>query len=343
MSETTDPDPVVTEPEYPPSRYLRDQVGHGAFARRIVSRHGIGIVLLLFIGVFSALRPDTFFTRGNLVAILGTQSILLIVALALTIPLAAGDFDLSFGFTLGFTMAIVTVLAVNHHWSWELATVAAVAAGLAVGVVNGFFIVHLGVNAFITTLGTGTVLNGLILAVTGGETIADVPAPVTTISRYEVFSLPLVWYYAIGLAIVLWYVYELTPVGRYIYFVGGGRDAARLAGLPVRAVRYGAFVATAGICGIAGILSAGQLGAVDPTIGSSFLLPAYAAAFLGATTIKPGRFNVWGTVLALYLLATGITGLQLLGAPYWVEPVFNGVALTLAVTFAQLASGEPAD
>lgn len=290
--------------------------------------------------MFSLLLPETFFTRGNFNAIVGSQAVLLIVALAVTIPLASGDFDLSVGYTLGFTMAVVAALTVTAGWSWGIAVAVAIAAGGFVGLVNGGLIVFGRVNAFVTTLGTGTVLTGLTLAVTGSQTVAPVPEEISTIARTQLLGLPLVTFYAFALAIALWYVYEHTPIGRYLFFVGGGREAARLAGVPVGAIRLGAFVAAAAICGVGGVLSAGQIGAADPTIGASFLLPAYAAAFLGATTIKPGRFNAWGTVLALYLLATGISGLQLLGAPAWVEPVFNGTALTLAVLFGRLASRE---
>ena len=145
-------------------------------------------------------------------------------------------------------------------------------------------------------------------------------------------------YLAFVLVIALWYVYEHTPLGRALFFVGEGREAARLVGLRVDRLRFGAFVASGVISAGAGIVTAGQLGAADPSVGPSFLLPAYAAAFLGATTIKPGRFNAWGTVVALYLLVTGVTGLELLGSSSWVQEMFNGVALLIAVTFARFVA-----
>lgn len=309
---------------------------------RLISNYAVFLALLLFIAFFSILTPSSFFTIGNFKAIISTQAVLLLVALALTLPLRVGDFDLSIGFMLQFTMALVTVLTVEHHWAWPLAVTAAIATGFVVGSVNGFITVRLGINAFIVTLGTGTILDGLTQAVTGSATISGVPQPIQSFSGTTLLGLPLVAYYAFALAIVLWYVYEHTPLGRYLLFVGGGREAARLGGIPVSRLRIGAFVAAGAICGIAGILAAGQLGAEDPSVGGSYLLPAYAAAFLGATTIKPGRFNAIGTVVALYLVAVGVTGLQLLGAAYWVEPVFDGTALVVAVTFARLASREPA-
>ncbi len=314
-----------------------------ARALGLVTRHAILLTLIVVSVVFSVLRPDTFFTRGNFNAIVGTQAVLLVVALALTIPLAAGDFDLSVGFNLGFTMSVLAVLTVHQQWPWPTAMVAAIAIGTGVGVVNAVLIVRLGVNAFVTTLGTGAVLNGLTLALTQGQTIGGIPNSLSNLSRATFLQLPLVAYYAFGLALILWYVFELTPLGRYLFFVGGNRTAARLLGVPVRRIRFGTFVFAAALSGVAGILSLGEIGASDVTVGPSFLLPAYSAAFLGATTIKPGRFNAWGTVVALYLLETAITGLELLGAPFWVEPLFTGVTLTLAVLFAQLASREPVE
>lgn len=310
--------------------------GHSR-ALALFSRHAILITLLAFIAGFSLLQPETFFTRANLNAILATQAVLLIVALAVTIPLASGDFDLSIGFTLNLTMAMTAYISVEAGWHWLSALLLSLFVGVGVGIVNAFFIVILDVSAFVVTLGMATVLQGLMFVITGGRVIFGIPDQITSMSRHEFVDIPLVTWYAFALAVMLWYLYEYTPLGRYLIFVGQDRMAARLAGVPVRRIRFGAFVAAGTICGIAGILNAAQLGASDPNVGPSVLLPAYAAAFLGATTIKVGRFNSWGTVFALFLLATGITGLQLMGAPFFVDPLFNGAALVLAVTFARVA------
>jgi ribose transport system permease protein len=184
----------------------------------------------------------------------------------------------------------------------------------------------------------GTLILGVALAITGSTVIGNLPEALTTPAREQLFGLDLPVYYALGLAIALWYFLEHTPLGRYVFFTGEGPEAARLAGVRVARIRFGALVASAFFAWLAGLLLVGQTGAADPTYGGPFLLPAFAACFLGATTIKPGRFNAWGTVVAVLLLATGTTGLQLLGAADWVENVFNGSALILAVTLAQLVS-----
>jgi ribose transport system permease protein len=139
------------------------------------------------------------------------------------------------------------------------------------------------------------------------------------------------------LVVVLWYVYDLTPVGRFMIFTGGNRDAARLSGISVTRVRTGAFLVSGLLAAGIGILFAGYFGSVDPSVGGQYMLQPFAAAYLGATAITVGRFNAWGTVVALYLLTTGITALQLLGAQSWVTNLFYGLALMLSVAAAKIA------
>jgi ribose transport system permease protein len=303
-----------------------------------LNKYAIVLVLVLMITVFSVLRPATFFTLGNFTTIANSEAVLLIMALGLTLPLAVGEFDLSVAAGLGFGAVLTGYLAGSRHWPLPATIAVVLLLGLVVGILNGLFVVHFGVNAFIVTLGTGTLLAGLTLAVSGGQILNGIPDALVAFSTHTIFGLALPVFLAMLLALFLWYVYEYTPLGRYLTFVGIGREVARLAGLPVNVMRWGAFVAASFIAAGCGLLASGQLGAADPSAGAAYLLPAYAAAFLGTTTIRPGRFNAWGTVVALALLVTGVTGLQLLGAASWVEQVFNGGALVLAVTFAQLVS-----
>jgi ribose transport system permease protein len=139
------------------------------------------------------------------------------------------------------------------------------------------------------------------------------------------------------LCIIIWYVFEYTPLGRRLLFVGRGRSVSRLSGIRVGRLRWGALVASGTLAAVAGVVYAGTTGAADPSSGLQFLLPAFAAAFLGATAIQPGRFNPWGSIIAVYFLVTGITGLQLIGVKSYVQQLFYGGALVLAVALSQLA------
>ena len=146
--------------------------------------------------------------------------------------------------------------------------------------------------------------------------------------------MPVVTVYLAVVALLAWYVIEHTPAGRRMHATGASPDAARLAGVSTQRYTFAAFVASGVIASLAGLLLLGKIGQVAAAVGAPYLLPMFAACFLGTTQLKPGRFNVWGTVLALYLLAVGVTGLQLAGGSLWITDMFNGVALVVAVAVA---------
>jgi ribose transport system permease protein len=302
-----------------------------------VSRFGIVIVLGVMIVAFSIALPNTFPTLGNTQTIVNSGAVTLLLALAATIPLRAGDFDLSIAGTMIVSATIVARLTANGT-NWILALLVVLAVGVVIGVVNAVLIVGVGLNGFVATLGTLTALEGLGLAISQGQVLTGVsPSVVKVVTRNE-FSLQSMTWYVWIIALVLWYVFERTPSGRYLLFVGGNPRAALLAGLSVVRIRTMAFVGGGVLSALAGFFFAGSIGSVDASVAGQYLLQPYAAAFLGATTIAVGRFNALGTVVGLYLLMVGIAGLQLYGASEWVTNVFNGLALIAAITFAKFAA-----
>jgi ribose transport system permease protein len=328
-----------TEREPPPPGEGIAPGARGRFdARGFAGRYAVVFALIAMIAVFSVLRPDTFFTRENFESILVTESVLVIIALGVTIALAAGEFDLSVAAVVGFSAGLFVHMDASVGWSLGPALLLTFLAALAVGVANAIFVVGFGVNSFIATLGMGSIVGGLALAIFGAETIGGLSTDFTDVVRSEVFGIGVSALFAIALGAILWYCLEHTPTGRHLFFTGEGREAARLAGVRVNRIRFGALIASALFAWLAGVVLAGQTGAAQASFGNPFLLPAFAAGFLGATTIKPGRYNAWGTVVAVYLIAVGTTGLQLLGAADWVDDVFNGGALVLAVTLSRLIS-----
>lgn len=299
-----------------------------------VSKYALIGVLIAIIVVFSVLRPETFPTYANFVAILSSQAVLVVLAVGLLFPLVAGEFDLSIGFTLGFSAMQLAVLTGQKGVPVPLAILLSILAGGVIGGVNALLVLRLHINAFIATLASGTVLQGLTLWLSSGSVVANLPPVVSTIGISGVGQIPYVVVFAAILALFIYYVLEHTPFGRYQYATGAGREAARLAGVRTDVLLAIAFVVSGLIAGVAGVMQTTILGSANPDVGGQYLLPAFAACFLGATAIKPGRFNVAGTVLALFLLAVGIAGLSQLGAPLWVSPVFNGMALIIAVALA---------
>jgi len=293
---------------------------------------GIGVVLLLIclaaIPEFRSMRLITTMING--------QSIILLLALVATIVLRTGDFDLSISQTMVGSAAVVAVLS-SHGVSPALAIALALLLGLAVGALNALLVVVIGVDSFVTTLGSFTAMAGFCYLVTGSRIVAGVPDFFVNFSRSTVAGIPTVTIYAWVLVLVLWFVYQRTPLGRYTLFIGGNRNAARLAGLRVSAIRFGAYLVSGVLAAFVGVVFAGYFGAVDPSVGGQYMLQPFAAVYLGATALAVGRFNAVGTLVALYLLTIGITGLQLLGAQTWVTNIFYGLALMIAVTAAKLA------
>ena len=303
-------------------------------------RYGLIVVWLLVIAVFGSLRPDTYLTWANFSSIFGSQAVLVIVALGLIIPLTANDFDVSIANVMTMSSMTVAVLNVLYLVPIGWCILAALAMGLVVGFMNGFFITYFRIHSLIVTLGTGTFLHGVTLWISDSMTISGVaPILVEYVIVKRLLGIPLEFYYAIAICVVIWYVFEYTAMGRRILFVGRGREVARLSGIRVNRVRWGCMMASSFLGALAGVLYGGTIGAADPSSGLSYLLPAFAAAFLGATSIVPGRFNPWGAAIAVYFLVSGITGLTFLGIRTFVQELFYGGALVLAVTMSQLISG----
>lgn len=295
------------------------------------------IAWVVVIVVFGALKPNTFLTQANFSSILASQAVLVVVTLGLVVVLTGGDYDLSVASVVGLSSMLIAILNVNHHVSIGLSILVALLAGLLVGSVNGLFVVLLGVDSLIVTLGMSTFISGIVLWISNSNTISGISTSlVKPVIIWRLLNVPLEFYYAMIIAFAIWYVYRYTPVGRRLLVVGRSREVARLSGIRVGAVRWGALMLSGLIAAFGGVLYTGTSGSAGPTSGLELLLPAFAAAFLGATTISPGRFNAWGTVIAVYFLVTGITGLQLLGAESYVQNLFYGGALILAVSFSQI-------
>ena len=324
---------------------MSDGVGSEPRTRRTswveqAERYALVLTWLVVIAGFGIARPDTFLSWANLSTILGSQAVLVVVTLGLIIPLTAGDYDLSIASGLTLSAMLVGVLNVNYGWPIEAAVAAALVTGVVIGIANAALVLYFRLQSLIVTLGMGTFLHGITLWVSDSQTISGLDTKlVDAVIVARLFGIPLAFYYAIMVALVIWYVFTFTAVGQRLLFVGRGREVARLSGIRVDRVRWAAFVASGFLGAFAGVLYVGTTGAADPSSGLAFLLPAFAAAFLGATAIMPGRFNPIGSVIAVYFLVTGITGLSILGISTFVQDLFYGGALIVAVTLSQLVRG----
>jgi ribose transport system permease protein len=308
---------------------------HGQPSRDFGMRRFSGLYLwALFIVMFGVWKPHLFLTQSTLHSVAAAQAVSAMLALALLIPLAAGAYDLSVGAVINFSTVLVVVLQTKHHLSMVPAISISIALCALIGVVSGFMVVVMKVNSFVATLGVATVVAALQIIVSGqNQPFPPVNSIWTGLTQDKVLGFQIIVVYLVILAIFLWWVLEHTPVGRNLYAIGGNSEAARLAGVRVGKWTFLSLIASATISGAAGVLYA-SLSGPSLTFGQTLLLPAFAAAFLGSTQIRPGRYNVWGTVLAVYVLATGVQGFQYVTGAQWLADMFNGVALLAAVSFA---------
>lgn len=298
----------------------------------ILGSYGLVIVVLVVIGIFAALKPDTFLTSSTLLSIATAQSITALLALAIVGVLIVGEFDLSFTTVNGIAQVLVIGLMTDNHVAWPLACIVGLAIGVISGLANAVLTVRFGISSFVTTLGVSTILGGFAVGYSGGMILTGTVSPTfSALAQAAPLGIEMPIWYLLLVAALVYVLLEFTATGRHMRAVGGNRAAARLAGISVGRAVTVAFVISGLVSSLAAIISVSQLGSGQAVIASGYLLPAYAGAFLGATTITPGRFNVWGTLVGVYLLGAGVAGLQQLGFAPWVQDLFNGAVLLVAV------------
>lgn len=292
-------------------------------------------LLLVFVILFSITAWGTFNTALTAQIVLSDHVTTALLALAILIPLAGGSFDFSVGALLLLALSITAVMTRDGMAVWQAGVLAIVATTLC-GLLSGFIVVKLHVNSFIATLGVGQVATAMAYLLTQNQPVLpNLPYWFTTMTRGELFGISFDVYFLLIVATIMWYVLEHTPVGRSLFAAGGNPEAAKLAGVSVGRLTWASLGFSGAISGLAGVLLLSKVGTYSQEYGPSFLFAAFAAVFFGATQIK-GRPNVWGTLIALYVLATAVAGLQLtfFGNEYWITPLFNGLALIIAVALA---------
>ncbi|RKT03040.1 ribose transport system permease protein [Streptomyces sp. 3211.6] len=308
----------------------------------VVGSYGLPALGLLLFLAFSLALPDTFPTRENVSSILSNQSIPALLALGATVPIATGKFDLSLGYGLGLAHVLVMHLVVDTGTPWALACLAVVAGGALAGAVNGIVVEFARIDSFIATLGTGSIMYAFTGWLTEGSRIVPgpqgLPPSFTALYDTTFLGLPLPAFYVLAAAVLLWAVLERLPFGRYLYVTGSNPRAAAVLGIPTRRYSVWAFATSGLVTGVAGVLLAAQQQTGNPSVGLDYLLPAFVGALLGSTTVRPGRANAPGTLVAVGVLAVGLAGIGQLGADFWATPLFNGGTLLLAVGLAGYAA-----
>jgi len=304
----------------------------GLAARLSFRNVGAVYVWIALIVIFAIWKPSLFPTGQTAKSVLNQYAITGLAALGVVMPLAAGVFDLSIGSTIGFTGVFV---------GWSLNTLGlppagaialTLCAGLAIGLFNSLVVVRMRIDSFIGTLATGAIIAALTLWVSADQIITGkLSGSFMNVASASVGGIQLPVLYLLLAMLVLGYVLEQTVFGRHIYAAGYGPDVARLIGVRVGRLRTISLVCSGLLGAIAGIALAAQLGSADPTVGPEYLIPAFSAAFVGATQFRHGRFNPWGTVVAVLMIGTGSVGLLEAGTQPWMPQVFQGAVLIVAV------------
>jgi ribose transport system permease protein len=291
-------------------------------------------LLCLFFSMYGS-TAETFPSLANIRNILGNESVIAVAALASIVPLTCGQFDLSVGAVLGLSSIVAGTAVATHDLPVAVAVILGVLAGAVVGTFNGWLVAYRGVNALIATLGTSTLVAGLVSLYTENQVLSvGIPESLTSFGSGRLLGVPQTLYAVALIAVIVYYLLRHTPYGRYLASVGASPTSARLVGLNVPRMVLSSFVLSGALSGIAGVLLLARAGTANPQVGPGFTLAALSAAFLGATAIRPGTFNVFGTLLGVLFVAVSVNGLVLSGAADWVEPTFNGAALLVAVTLS---------
>ena len=307
-----------------------------------------GLYLIAIFFIFFGLTENNYLTwNGSVEFVLTEKVIVSMLALAFLVPLITGTFDLSIGANMALALVIVNKVALETDLPDGVGAIVGMGACLLVGFINGFIVVRLRVNSFIATLGMSQVIAALIRKIhNGGQITKAFGSTYIKFGKKSIFtfhwpgtdseiSLPFYFLYGLIVAAIIWYVLEHTPVGRHMFATGGNPEAARLSGVKIDRIAWGSLVASAAIAGFAGLIYSWKFGTYSNSVGPPLLFTAVGAAFFGASQLK-GRPNVWGTLIAVYVLAFGIKGI---GLRYpreidWMQPMFEGLTLIFAVALA---------
>lgn len=305
----------------------------------LASRFGGPGVLFIGIIVFTFTLPGEFLTTGNIKALLTQQAVPIVLSLGLLFPLVAGEFDFSGGSLLTLSATLLPYFTGIDHLSWPIAVVLILVISCVAGLINGVLVAIFKYNSFVATLATGGILSGMSLIISNGATLyAGIPNQFTSLGRGFIVGIPDIVVYAIIVFLIVAYVLRQTVWGRYHEAIGKGRSASQLAGISISRHLIVAFMVSAMAAGLAGVMLVANLGSAPPAVGGEFILAAFAAVFLGSTMFRPGFFNAVGTVVAGLLVAVGVNGLSLFGVSTFIQDIYTGVLLIIAVGLSRLES-----
>jgi len=297
-----------------------------------LGKYGTIIALAAMILCFGLVLPP-FRSIENLQNLLGQLAILSIFAAGMTCPLKMADFDLSIGAIAAITGIVVSKVLIAGY-GIPIGIGCGLLTGVVIGLVNGLLVAYVELSAFVCTLATMSVILGGAMAITKGISIWNVPAAFAFIGRGDLFGVPNRFLVMIGLLFLLWFFHAYTPTGRRMEAIGGNPDASQMSGINVAFNRLLGFVLSGFCSAIAGIVLMSAVMSANPTMGSTYLLDAFGACFIGAATVRIGQFHIWGTLVGVLIVVVAINGLIIMMVPGYYTSMIQGVILLLAVVLS---------
>ena len=320
---------------------VKTRRGPAGWLMHLLRQYSLVALFVMSVVTYStwSATADTFNQTAVFQNIAASQSVLAVLTLGLLIPMISGNLDLSIGSTAGLASIAAAGAFADYGVPLPVGLAVGIGIGALVGLVNGLVVTRFGIDSFIVTLGTASLILGAVNWYSGGTSIIQgIPQEIITFGGGRALGIPNLFYVLIVVAFAVWYLLEQTPYGRNLHAIGSNKAASRLVGIRVERDTCLAFVLSGGFAGLAGVMVLAQQGAGNPQVGSTFTLTAIAAAFLGAASFKLGKLNVLGSLVAIFFLAVNITGLQFAGVEGWITDVFTGLSLVLAVAFAGVLS-----
>jgi ribose transport system permease protein len=303
-----------------------------------ISKFGTIIGMAIMFLAFSIAIPRIFPTFRNIVNIVNQASLSAIIAAGLTVALIVGEMDLSVAFVASFAGVLVTGLMVESGLPVWLAVIIVILIGASIGVVNGLIITKLKVNAVVATLGTGSIVVGLNYSYAQGVPIASgLPESFKQIALGRIFGIPNNILIMFTVLIVLWVFINRTEWGVQLRATGGNASASRLSGIRVDRIKIMGLAVTSACAALTGVLLASLIGSGTSAAADGYLMPAFAAVFLGSATLRNGDFHILGTLIGVFFIAIGFNGLAIFGVPTFVQYFFRGGILVLAVGLSSVA------
>jgi ribose/xylose/arabinose/galactoside ABC-type transport system permease subunit len=299
----------------------------------VASRQGVLITFVVLVSAMFA-TTSTFGTYQNLINVLQQNSIIGIIACGMTFAIILGGFDLSVGSVTALASVVGATLMIDLGTPGiPIGIIGAVVACLLVGATNGWLIAYLGVNPFVATLGTMTVVRGLIYVATNASPRFGVPYSFTTLGMGRLFGVPNPAILFLIVAVALGFVLHRTRFGHYVYAVGGNPVASAQMGVNAARVRFAVYVLVSLCAAISGIILVGETATATPQAALGYELTAIAAVIVGGASLGGGRGRLTGTIIGVFLLGVVANGLNLFGvSPFW-QPVATGLILIAAVAF----------